>query len=124
MRTRGCRIFTAATLLALLLAFSQTAFAADLVSPRRPHAAYHHAIVLPPERHVIERVHPPFGGDFLINGTVFAPASPACLGWAAGEPIRLVAGDWHAQCVTAVFYNVTRHQSCEMLCKGGTPWWW
>ncbi len=100
----------------LLLAclICQPALSADLgVRARQVHR---HHIVLPPERHVIEVVHPPGGGRFLINGTTFTAATPACLGWTAGDRIRLRAGDWHGRCVAATFYNVTRHRSCEMLC--------
>jgi hypothetical protein len=93
----------------------QPAAAAELSRPSYPRQVVR-AIVLPPERHVIEVVHPPTGGSFVINGSYFTAASPACLGWAAGERIRLLAGDWHGRCSAAVFYNMTRRRSCEMWC--------
>jgi hypothetical protein len=75
---------------------------------------------------VIEVVKPPYSGSFIINGTNFgsfiingtnfAARSPACLSWVAGERITLLAGDWHGYCVSATFYNVTRHQACQMWC--------
>jgi hypothetical protein len=74
------------------------------------------AIALARERHVIEVVEPPYSGSFIINGTNFAARSPACLSWAPGDRIRLLAGDWHGYCVGATLYNVTRHQSCPMWC--------
>jgi len=71
---------------------------------------------LPPERHVIELVVPPYSGNFVINGARFSGRTPACLRWAAGERIRLVAGDWHGACVDAVFYNYRWRNTCEMWC--------
>src|SRR5262249_39583573 len=58
-----------------------------------------------------------------INGTRFTARTPACLGWAAGERIRLIAGDWNGRCVAAVFYNFYRRSTCEMWCGGG-GWGW
>jgi hypothetical protein len=94
------------------------ALSADLseVQPHR-HGAYHRErIAVAPERHVIEVAKPPYSGSFIINGTNFAARSPACLSWAAGDRITLRAGDWHGYCVGATFYNVTRHQSCQVWC--------
>ena len=51
-----------------------------------------------PERHVIEKVQPPYSGNFIINGTRFVGHTRACRRWIAGERIRLVAGDWHGRC--------------------------
>src|SRR6516164_7870667 len=56
---------------------------------------YYHHDYLPPERHVIEVVQPPWSGNFIINGARFSGVSPACLTWAAGERIRLIEGDWN-----------------------------
>jgi hypothetical protein len=78
---------------------------------------YYPRIYLPPERHVIEVVQPPFSGNFIINGRRFTAKSPACLRWAAGERIRLIAGDWNGQCVEAVFYNYFWRSTCEMWCQ-------
>ena len=55
----------------------------------------YHWYALPPERHVIEVVQPPYSGNFIVNGTRFTAKSAACLRWVAGERIRLLAGDWH-----------------------------
>jgi len=74
-------------------------------------------IYLPPERHVIEVVQPPWSGNFIINGTRFTAKTPACWRWAAGERIRLLAGDWNGQCIDAVFYNMTLRSVCEMWCR-------
>ena len=72
---------------------------------------------LPPERHVIEVVQPPYSGNFIINGARFTGRTRACLHWAAGERIRLIAGDWNGRCVDAVFYNFYRRSTCEMWCR-------
>ena len=40
-----------------------------------------------PERHVIEKVQPPYSGNFIINGTRFVGRTRACLRWIAGERI-------------------------------------
>jgi hypothetical protein len=86
---------------------------------------YHHHHYLPPERHVIEVVQPPWSGNFIINGARFTGVSPACLTWAAGERIRMIEGDWNGRCSVAVFYNVYRHSTCEMTCRGSRyNWWW
>jgi hypothetical protein len=69
------------------------------------------------ERHVIEVVQPPYSGNFIINGARFTGRTRACLHWAAGERIRLIAGDWNGRCVDAVFYNVYRRSTCEMWCR-------
>jgi hypothetical protein len=111
-----------ACLLGLLLALP--AIADEGPAPRHRHH-YHWYYRLPPERHVVEVVSPPSSGRFIINGTGFLGKTPACFGWAAGERIRLVAGDWHGQCVEAVFYNYARHNTCEMWCGEGpgSSWW-
>jgi hypothetical protein len=66
---------------------------------------------------VIEVVQPPWSGNFIINGTRFTAKTPACWRWAAGERIRLLAGDWNGQCIDAVFYNITQRSVCEMWCR-------
>ena len=108
--------------LALPLALLVHAPAHGDEAPReyRPHHRWH-GIHLPPERHVIEVVQPPWSGRFIINGTRFIGNSPACYTWAAGERITLVAGDWHGRCEQAVFYNLDRRSTCEMSCR---RWWW
>jgi hypothetical protein len=78
---------------------------------------YRQQIHLPPERHVIEIVQPPWSGNFIINGTRFTGRTVSCLRWAAGERIKLIAGDWNGRCVEAVFYNATRRSTCEMWCR-------
>jgi hypothetical protein len=81
------------------------------------HVVQHRRIVLPPERHVIEKVQPPRSGNYLINDTWFTAKTQACSRWVAGERIRLLAGDWHGACVDAVFYNVRHRQTCELSCR-------
>ena len=85
--------------------------------PRRSYQRFY----LPAERHVIEVVQPPYSGNFIINGARFTARTPACFAWAAGERIRLLAGDWNGRCVVALFYNFYRRNTCEMWCGGG--WW-
>jgi hypothetical protein len=77
----------------------------------------HRGFYLPPERHVIEVVQPPYSGNFIINGTAFTAKTAACTRWAAGERIRLIAGDWHGRCVDAVFYNYYWRNTCAMWCR-------
>jgi hypothetical protein len=79
-------------------------------------AEHHRHMVLRPERHAIEVVHPPYSGSFIINGTNFTGRSAACWGWTAGDRITLLAGDWHGRCIDAVLYNVARHNSCQVWC--------
>jgi hypothetical protein len=100
--------------LVLALSMGQSAFADGEYRRYRHYPRYIH---LPPERHVIEVVQPPSSGNFIINGTRFTAKTAACLPWAAGERIRLIAGDWHGRCVDAVFYNAMRHSTCEMWCR-------
>jgi hypothetical protein len=99
---------------ALALLTSQPVLADGMqYSPYR----YHHRYYLPPERHVIEVVQPPYSGNFIINGTRFTAKTAACTRWAAGERIKLIAGDWNGRCVDAVFYNFYLHSTCEMWCR-------
>jgi hypothetical protein len=103
-------------LLAILV--GNPALSAELGEVQPHHyASYHRGpIALAAERHVIEVAEPPYSGSFIINGTNFAARSPACLSWTAGDRVTLKAGDWHGYCVGATFYNVTRHQACQMWC--------
>jgi hypothetical protein len=102
-------------LVAAIIAMVGCAPAAELGAEPTPHAS-----TALSERHVIEVVRPPYSGSFIINGTQFTAKTPACSRWNAGEPVRLVAGEWHGWCNSAVFYNLARHQSCEMWC--GSLW--
>jgi hypothetical protein len=105
---------------ALAMLICAPAFADGMeYAPRR---YYPQRFYLPAEQHVIEVVQPPWSGNFIINGARFTGRSPSCFGWAAGERIRLLAGDWNARCAVAVFYNFYRRNTCEMSCGGG--WWW
>jgi hypothetical protein len=88
---------------------------ADGMSTRR-YRSHYYRYVLPPERHVVEVVRPPWSGNFIINGRPFTGVTPACFRWAAGEPIRLLAGDWHGRCAEATFYNLLRRDTCTVLC--------
>jgi hypothetical protein len=117
--TAMMRCFLSQTLAVLLVAFAMLvqAGAADIATNRRvrghvPPQRY----VLPPERHVVDSVRPPYSGNYLINATRFTARTPACARWVSGEQIRLVAGDWHGACTSAVFYNVSRRMTCELSC--------
>jgi hypothetical protein len=101
----------------LSLALSTPVLAAEL-TVRGVHRHVHHHYRLPPERHVVEKVSPPFSGNYLINGTWFTALSPRCSRWISGERIALVAGDWHGYCRTAVFRNLSRRATCELACRG------
>jgi hypothetical protein len=92
--------------------------AADGVRVRHHHQQHQHhrRFVLLPERHVVETNRPTSSGSYTINGTGFSARTASCAGWAAGERIKLLAGDWNGACTTAVFYNVRRRQACEMSC--------
>jgi hypothetical protein len=75
---------------------------------------------LPPERHVLERVNfSSLGLRFLINGHYFGASPLDCPGWAAGDRLALLAGEWHGYCVTAIFHDLTRDRSCRVSCD---PW--
>ena len=106
---------------------AQPSQAAELLRPARHHRTYvihhyvSHAIVLPPERHVIEVVRHAYSTDFIINGARWSGISACSYGWVAGEQVRLLEGEWHGACTTARFYNVPRHMSCEMTCPMSTP---
>ena len=110
-------MFKSVSAFLLGLIFAQPVLADGMIAPRYHH--YRHWYRLPPERHVIEVVSPPWSGRFIINGTWFTGRTAACVGWAAGERITLIAGDWQGQCVEAVFYNYARHNNCEMWCGAG-----
>lgn len=99
---------------ALVVATGQSAFADGMEYARQ---RYRYGYYLAPERHVIEVVQPPWSGNFIINGARFTGRTPACLSWAAGERIALIAGDWHGRCVDAVFYNYSRRNTCETWCR-------
>ena len=101
--------------------------AAELEGAKERHAvrhrAYRHAIVLPPERHVIEIVKDSYSDRFIINGARFSAKAPACVsGWLAGQPVRLLSGEPHGYCTDAVVYNAMRHRACEMWCGGSLFW--
>lgn len=91
---------------------------ADLQYPHHPrgHHDHRYSLALPPERHVIEVVRGAHASSFIINGASFTAKTPACMGWTAGDRIRLLAGSWSGACVDAAFHNVTRHRTCEMWC--------
>ena len=117
----GRRAGAWALLIATAALLVQPVQAADLTAARqravhRVHVQQHHRIVLPPERHVVEVVAPPYSANFVINGSRFTGVAPACLRWSAGERIKLLAGDWHGRCTEAVFYNMTLRSACRMAC--------
>jgi hypothetical protein len=107
-------MFRACSAFALCVLMIQPVFADEMyVAPQRH---YHYRYVLPPPRHVIEVVSPPYSARFIINGARFAGLNRACFSWAAGERVTLLAGDWNARCFGAVFYNFTRRSRCETTC--------
>ena len=112
------RVKTLALGIVLLTALLPLASAhADGDGARRPRYGVR-AIVLPPERHVVEAVRPPYSGNYQINGRMFFAQSRACLRWNPGERIRLLRGDWNGACTEAVFYNIERGAACRMSCGG------
>jgi hypothetical protein len=98
----------------LSLALGSAAFA-DGTAVKRVHHSHHH-YRLPAGRHVVEKVSPPGSGLYLLNGAWFAAHTPRCAGWVAGDRIRLLRGEWHGYCGTAVFRNVSRRMTCELSC--------
>jgi hypothetical protein len=87
---------------------------ADGMIVKRVH--YHHHYRLPPPRHVVEKVSPPWSGNYLLNGTWMHAQTPRCARWVAGDRVKLVAGDWHRSCGGAVVRNLSRHMTCELSC--------
>ena len=122
MRTRA--VGKAVLAVAFAVSAVGVSYAADL--ERRVVRHRHilrHAIVLPPERHVIEIVKNAYSDRFIINGARFSAKAPACTaGWLAGERVRLLSGEPHGYCVDAVVYNAMRHRACEMWCGGSLFW--
>src|SRR5262245_12849369 len=82
---------------------------------RAPHWDVPRHVHLPPERHVIEVVH--HRGFFIVNGARFTPTAPHCLNWVAGDRVRFLAGELHGACATALIYNATTRQVCEVRCN-------
>ncbi|HME29581.1 MAG TPA: hypothetical protein VKE53_06950 [Pseudolabrys sp.] len=114
LRLRG-RIATAriTSVIGLALIFCRPTFADEMVSPR-----HHHHHYLSTQHHVVEVVQPPYSGVFITNGFRFIGMTPTCRSWVPGEPIRLISGSWYGYCVTATFYNVLRHNTCQTQCGG------
>ena len=111
-------LYRSLAIVVLATATLAPAVAADIEADQRVRARViiHRHYVLPPERHVVEKVMPPYSGNYLINGTWMRATTPACTRWVAGERIRLLAGDWHRSCSVAVIYNVSRRMTCELAC--------
>jgi hypothetical protein len=113
--TRTAVLFSLFSCLWLVVSLVTTQSAlADAIGTR--HYIRHGFYPLPPERHVVEGVRPPWSNRFLINGRYFAATSPACANWLPGDRIALLAGDWHGYCDYAVFRNLRRGGTCTMLC--------
>jgi hypothetical protein len=112
------KMFKLMSAFAVVMLMCAPALADEMEYARRRH--YQYRYYLPAEQHVIEVVQPPYSGNFIINGARFTARTPACLRWAAGERIRLLAGDWNGRCVVAVIYNFYWRNTCEMWCGG---WW-
>jgi hypothetical protein len=111
-------LFGSLCILMLVLMTHASALSAEIDADARVRArvTIHRHYLLPPERHVVEKVMPPYSGIYLINGTWFTATTPACTRWVAGERIRFVAEDWHRGCSGAVIYNVSRRMTCELSC--------
>jgi hypothetical protein len=109
-------LFSSLLLAGMILSSAESALADGMVTRHRVVHHYHHYSRLPPERHVLEGIHPPGSNRFLINGRYFAAASPACARWLPGDRITLLAGDWHGYCEVAVFRNLRQGGTCTMWC--------
>lgn len=107
---------------ALLLGAMAPASAADLSAQvsRTKHVVHikHARGVAARETHVVEVAIRPPGFRYVINGSVFTGGGPSCFGWAPQQRVALLAGDWHGQCATAVFRNLSLRRTCEMACEG------
>jgi hypothetical protein len=111
-------LFAALALSVTLLVPVPEAGANGMRARPRAHPHWHHRhFRLLPERHVVEINKPTYGGYYTFNGAGFSAMTASCARWAAGERVRLLAGDWNAACTTAVFYNMRRRQACEMRCR-------
>jgi hypothetical protein len=117
MALMRCLFGSLSTLMFVLITNTQ-ALSAEIDADTRVRArvTIHRHYVLPPERHVVEKVMPPYSGNYLINGTWFTATTPACTRWVAGERIKLIAGDWHRGCSAAVIHNLSRRMTCELSC--------
>src|SRR3954469_22323104 len=116
--TKHWFLYRSLAMIGLAVATLVPAFSADIAADRRVRArvTIHRHYLLPPERHVVEKVMPPYSGNYLINGTWMRATTPVCTRWVAGERIRLVAGDWHRSCSVAVIHNISRRMTCELAC--------
>ena len=115
---RGTKMtFRLATVTCVALLLCQSAFADE--AAYRTHRHRHYAV----SPHVVELVTPPYSGRLVINGFRYDGVSPACLGWVPGQPVRLVSGSWVGECDSATFYNVSRRNACQTVCRG-RAWWW
>src|ERR1044071_2956200 len=89
----------------------------DTVVRVKSHRVYHRHVYRVPETHVVEvAVNPLEGRRYIINGAYFTAANDACQGWVPKQRLRLLAGEWHGRCTTAVFHNLTLGRTCEMYC--------
>ena len=108
-------------LLALVLAFlmSGTAIAAELSLSQTSTSRHSYRVdrlVRSLPEHVIEvSIHPP-GHRYIINGAYWTGTSPACFGWAPKQRVRMIAGEWHGTCGTAIIRNVTLGRTCQFVC--------
>src|SRR5207247_11114164 len=111
-------------LVAITLTFSGLAPSSAAELERRVvhrHVHYRHAIVLPPERHVVEIVKHAYSDRFIINGARFSAKTPACgLGWLAGERGKFLSGESQGAGGDALMYNATRRRNCAVRCGGSS----
>jgi opacity protein-like surface antigen len=104
---------------AVLVGAVTSVAAADLSAPvSRARHVVHTRIVVPRETHVVEVAIRPPGFQYVINGSVFTGSGPSCFGWGPQQRVALLAGEWHGQCSTAVFRNLSLGRTCEMACGG------
>lgn len=114
----GFKMITRAGSVISALLVCQPAFADEPAYTRHRHRHY-----LPPTRHVVELVAPPFSGQFVINGFRYDGVAPACYRWVPGQPVRLISGSWFGDCASATFYNVSTRDTCQTVCRGRAGWW-
>lgn len=53
---------------------------------------------------------------FIINGEKYE-AKTYCLGWEEGDEVVFVEGSPYGACATAVLYNKTKRDACEVWCE-------
>jgi hypothetical protein len=83
-------------------------------APARTYRVRHYWRAVP--QHVVEVAIRPLGHQYIINGRYWTGTSNACFGWGPKQRVRMISGEWHGNCATAVIRNVTLGRTCEMIC--------